>query len=128
MIFFKNVAILSSLLKNTFNYTMIYSDKHYRPAIETKAEHEELLKKIEKIPISFDLNLFYNHYDPSKNKLGANDLLQYIYEMGTNMKMISLRQIEESSLLDSSKKNKALNTLKLEKGFILMKNVIFIIL
>lgn len=54
--FNKNISILSNIINNTFNYTVIYSDKHYRPSIETKQEHENILKNIQKTPISFDLS------------------------------------------------------------------------
>lgn len=44
-----------NILKNNFNFTLIYSDKYY---FSQKTQNEQILQKIAKSPISFDLSIF----------------------------------------------------------------------
>ena len=74
----------------------------------------------------YNLDLFYNVYNTKPEKLnGYQDLLSYIYEMGENMKMISLRQIDINMISKPNDvKSNSLNDLKFDQGFINIKKVI----
>lgn len=112
---------------------MIYADRFY---FESAAQNQRIIEKIPKFPISFDLSqllnffilkfaldLFYNFYDPKKEKSGYKEFVNYLYEMGESMKMLSLRQINEQSLT-STEKALPKNSLHFDNGFLTIKDVL----
>lgn len=94
---------------------------------------------MEKSPISFDLSIFFKiiinlfikidlflkFADEKKENYGYNELVNYIYEMGCNMKMISLRQFDKELLKQQEELNKSNNILKFSNGLINIKSVGF---
>jgi len=85
---------------------------------------------VKKFPIHHNIliliDLFYNFYEKKKEKLAYAELVNYIYEMGNHMKMISLRQIDAKLMSEPPKKrNEFKNQIKFENGYIDIKNVNF---